>query len=376
MKLSHKDKFTLGVYGDGQLARLTAIKALEKNLSVVFYSLNKKLSPCKDLGPIIEGKSWDDKESFERFCQSCSVIVLENEFVPESFLLSLPDEIPVIPNAESYSALSDKLKQVRLAESLTVPVPRYSVIEKVSDLGALKLPVMLKSLRGGYDGYGNFLFGQEEKRKEAEAFIEDRGISLAQEFIRFDSEVAILVARDGKNTVTFPVVETIQENNICHFVISPPRFSVAVQEKVAHYAKALIEKIDGRGLFGLEFFVKGDEVIFNEIAPRPHNSGHYSIDACNLSQYEAIVNIALGEPLHTPVLKTRAVGMLNLLGTQNGKAHFKGDERFQHQPQGYLHLYGKEESRKGRKMGHYTLMGDETETILEELKDLKTRYEI
>lgn len=376
MNTPRKNKFSVGIYGDGQLARLLAQEAALREMHLEFFSVSNSSSPCEGLGEFTKGISWQDEESFLAFSKKCDVIVLENEFIPEEFLKLLPENFVTIPNSKSYSALSDKFKQVQLAEKNHIPVPKYKIILRPEELNSLVLPVMLKCLRGGYDGYGNFLLDTKEKMPEAQIFIESRGISLAQEFIAFDLEVATLVASDGKDVQVFPVVETIQEKNICHFVVSPPRLSSEIQEKISSYAKNLIQSIEGIGLYGIEFFVKGDEVIFNEIAPRPHNSGHYSIEACPSSQYGAILDLIEKKALTPPTLKTEAVGMLNLLGTQNGKAHFEGDERFHKLPNGKLHLYGKEESRRGRKMGHFTLMGNNLDAILKELKELKERYSI
>ena len=377
MHMSHEHRFTLGIYGDGQLARLLALSAQEHHISVLIFSLNKNESPCRDLAPLYEGKSWTDKKSFTEFSKQCETVVLENEFVPAEFLLEAEENgLRIFPNAKSFAQVSNKLKQVELAESLGIKVPPYQLISHAQELDQLKLPVMLKSLSGGYDGYGNFTFKSSEQLAEAKAFIEKKGPALAQEFLFFEKEVAVIIASDGADFYSFPVVETIQEKNICHFVLSPPRFSQEIQNQIKDQAARLIRAIGGKGVFGVEFFITGDEVVFNEIAPRTHNSGHYSIEACNYSQFDALVKLILGQKLAPLYLTVPAVGMLNLLGTQNGKARFEGDERFKHNPKGFLHLYGKEDSRIGRKMGHFTLLGEAQDSILNELTDLKNRYGI
>ena len=375
--MTHTHEFTLGIYGDGQLARLLALSASKKQISILIYTLNENESPCKDLSPLHPGKNWTDKKSFTEFAKRCEFIVLENEFVPADFLLEAEQNgSKIFPNAASFQKVSNKLKQVQLAESLEIKVPPYMLITDPEELLEVRLPAMLKSLSGGYDGYGNFTFSALEQLKAAKEFIQKKGPAIAQEFIYFDQEVAVIIAGDGKNNFSFPVVETIQEKNICHFVLTPPRFSESLQNKIKNQAMKLIRVIGGRGIFGVEFFIRGQEVIFNEVAPRPHNSGHYSIEACDYSQFDALVKLIKDEPLSIPLLKTQAAGMLNLLGTQNGKAQFKGDDAFQKNPQGFLHLYGKEDSRIGRKMGHFTLLGDDQEKLLKTLSDLKTRYQI
>ena len=377
MHMSHIFEFTLGIYGDGQLARLLVESCEKQNITPLVYTLNERESPCRGLCVLQQGKNWTDKKSFTEFAQRCEFIVLENEFVPAEFLLEAEQYgATILPNAQSFAKISNKLKQVELAESLNIKVPDYLVITSPDHLLQVKLPAMLKSLSGGYDGYGNFTFKTLDQLKDAKKFIEARGPALAQEFIFFDQEVAVLVAGDGKEYFSFPVVETIQEKNICHFVLTPPRFSEAIQKKVKAAALKLIKSIQGKGLFGVEFFIRGSQVIFNEIAPRPHNSGHYSIEACDYSQFDALVKLMKGTPLTQPVLTRPVAGMLNLLGTHNGKAAFKGDDSFHTNREGFLHLYGKEDSRIGRKMGHYTLLGQDQETVLQTLTHLKARYEI
>lgn len=377
MHHSRKRNFSLGIYGDGQLARLLAQSALKHNLSTLIYSLNPKTSPCKDLAQLHPAKSWDDLDSFVSFSERCETIVLENEFVPAQFLLEAQQKgLRILPNAESFDRVSNKLKQVQLAESLGIQIPAYTLVSTPSDLDTAKIPAVLKSLSGGYDGHGNFTFCDSSQKTTAANFIEIKGAALAQEFIQFDKEVAVMVIRDENGCFSFPVVETVQEDHICHFVLTPPRLTENIQQMIKNAAMKLIEAINGIGLFGVEFFIRGEEVIFNEIAPRPHNSAHYSIEASSYSQFDALVKIIQGEKLTSPQLKTPAAGMLNLLGTQNGKARFIGHERFSQDPKGALHLYGKEDSRIGRKMGHFTLLGDNQETLLEELRILKNQYEL
>jgi 5-(carboxyamino)imidazole ribonucleotide synthase len=377
MTMSHKREFTLGIYGDGQLAGLIASSALESNISVIIYSLDKEISPCKNIAPLKLGKSWHDEKSFFEFCDLCETVVLENEFVPfELVLLAEKNGTRFFPNAESYAKVSHKLKQVELSEHLGIKIPDYKVISKASDLENISLPVMLKSLTGGYDGYGNFAFTDLLQMDEAKFFIDKVGTALAQEFLHFEKEVAVIVVSDGKSFFTFPVVETIQDKSICHFVLTPPRFSNELQEKIKNQAIQLIKAISGIGVFGVEFFKMGEEIIFNEIAPRTHNSGHYTIEACDYSQFDGLIKLILNQPLTPPQLKTEAAGMLNLLGTQNGKANFQGNMAFHNNPQGFLHLYGKEDSRIGRKMGHFTLLGHNQDELFKELSILKSQYQL
>lgn len=377
MYKNHDKRITLGFFGDGQLARLGLLEAKKTYPNIVVYSLDKRNSPCEGLAEIVEGSSWNDEKAFQEFCAKVDVIILENEFVSPIFLKQAElSGTQIIPNASAYEAISDKLKQVKLAEELGIPIPQTQVVDTTSDLTGLKFPTMLKSLRGGYDGHGNLLLTSQDDLSKAQNFISKNGTSLAQEFISFQHEMAVLVIRNETSCHTFPVVETIQEDNVCHYVLTPPRLNPELQNLISEYAQRLISKINGVGLFGVEFFVKDGVVIFNEIAPRAHNSGHFSIEGCDYSQFEAILKIMRGETLSPPTLRFPACGMLNLLGTHSGKAEFKGDPSFTVLSHGFLHFYGKKESRPGRKMGHYTLLGSSSDEVMKTLSDLKTRYEI
>lgn len=366
---------TIGIYGDGQLARLLASSATLKGLQTVAYSLKASDSPCQGVvNGIVEGKAWNDDKAFLTFIKAIDVLVLENEFIPSDFVfIAEKNGITCFPNGPSYEAVSNKLKQVNLAQKVGVKTPKTFLVEDPTALATSSTPLMLKALRGGYDGYGNFLLNDQSLLPAALKFLEKAGPTLAQEVITFEKEVAVMVVRaPGSPALAFPVVETIQENNICHFTVTPARIDDALTSVVQKEAMKLIEGIDGVGLFGIEFFIRGRDVIFNEIAPRPHNSAHLTMEACNISQFDALVYLATNRPVPNPTLKIPSAGMLNLLGTRSGPAHFEG-EGFS---EGFLHLYGKKESRPGRKMGHYTLVGNEIEAVLKKLTELKTRYQI
>jgi 5-(carboxyamino)imidazole ribonucleotide synthase len=377
MNKKDKKKYSLGIFGDGQLARFIAMSAIRHNVTVIILTLDAINSPCKNLAPLFEIKSWNDPQSFYDFCDQCEVVVLENEFIPAEFLLDAENRGTIFyPNAQGFHQVSDKFKQIKICQNLGILTPFSHLVQDPSEVDSLELPVMLKSLTGGYDGYGNFSFLDISQRDQALHFIKKVGATLAQEYMEFDCEVATIVVSDGENYFTFPIVETIQNRNICHFTLTPARFCLKLQENVQEQAKKIIKGIGGIGVFGIEFFKKGDDFFFNEIAPRPHNSGHYTIETCDYSQFDALIKLVLGQKLTQPFLKTPAAGMLNLLGTQNGKSQFIGDQLFYNNPQGFLHLYEKEHSRIGRKMGHFTLLGINQDEILNDLSFLKSRYQI
>ena len=200
---------------------------------------------------------------------------------------------------------------------------------------------------------------------------------LAEAFVEFTHELAVQVARNETGTVVYPCCETVQENHICVAVLSPAPVSVSIQEKARDLALKAVEAIDGKGIFAFEFFLTKDgDVLLNESAPRPHNSGHYTIEGCVASQFENHIRAVLGLPLgSSEMTKTTAV-MINLLGTNNRPAvadHIPGALSAEN---GHLHIYGKLESKMGRKMAHFTLLGNDLDETYKSAKELTKNIEI
>jgi 5-(carboxyamino)imidazole ribonucleotide synthase len=217
----------------------------------------------------------------------------------------------------------------------------------------------------GYDGYGNSTIDNSESFVQAMLKLKSRHAELyAEKFIPFRKELAVMVVRSAKEIKTYPVVETIQKNHICHTVIAPANVNEKVKMDAEKISIQAVKAVKGYGLFGVELFLtKDNKVLINEMAPRPHNSGHYTIEACTTSQFEnhirAVLNLKLGS---TEMIKPAAV-MINLLGKKNGAGVISNlKESFGHKDV-YIHIYGKQESRIGRKMGHITMIGENSKSI-------------
>jgi 5-(carboxyamino)imidazole ribonucleotide synthase len=188
---------------------------------------------------------------------------------------------------------------------------------------------------------------------------------IAEAFVDFRMELAVQVARNQTGTVVYPCCESIQEGHICKTVIAPARISESLRHKAEEMAVAAIEAIDGIGLFAFEFFLtKDDRILLNESAPRPHNSGHYTIEGCVTSQFENHVRAVMGLPLGSTRLRRKAAVMVNILGKQNHAAVAENTSGLFHTEDAHLHVYGKRYSKVGRKMGHITVLGDDIETTL------------
>jgi 5-(carboxyamino)imidazole ribonucleotide synthase len=284
-----------------------------------------------------------------------------------------------IPDLNSYSLFQNKKFEKQAAQRAglsTVPWISVNSLKEVNDFLKVHKRLILKTSTGGYDGHGNLFVDQETSASDIEKFLNRQDV-LAEAFIDFKYEVAIVVARANEKTIHFPIAQTIQKNHICHFVIAPATLPAEVEDSIIKLAIKLVDSLNADGLFGIEFFVTHDhQVFYNESAPRPHNSAHFSIDACSYSQFEAIVNIALEKELQQPLLTTSVVGMLNLLGTHHGPAKLEPREEFEQFKNGHLCLYGKPWSRPGRKMGHFNLKGERASEILSQLQDLQIRYQL
>ena len=370
---------TLGILGGGQLGMFLAMCAQARGLRVHLYIERPGDHPATPFAQeIFCGNGWNDLETIKRFTETCDVVLLENEFVPAELLQTL-NKTKFLPNLASYGIFQDKKLEKELARQAGVSVADFALVKSLSEVKT-KLAewdkIVLKTCRGGYDGTGNLTVNQATDSEVIETFL-SKGQCLAERWVTFTHEVAVMVARSEKQEIVFPVAETIQHHHICHQVIAPARFSTELNVRIQKAALSIVRTANGVGLFGIEFFITANgDLLYNETAPRPHNSAHFTIEGCTLSQFDAHIDVALGLTLTSPQLKSASVGMLNLLGTLNGTNELGPMEMFKAHKQGHLWLYGKKESRPGRKMGHYTLLGNNARMVLEDLTKLQQRYSL
>ncbi|MBC8144144.1 MAG: ATP-grasp domain-containing protein, partial [bacterium] len=232
-------------------------------------------------------------------------------------------------------------------------------------------PFVLKSRRNGYDGYGNATIRNadaiDEGWKKITRDADDVDL-YAEDFVSFESELAVMIARGRDGSIaTYPLVETVQRSHICHLVSVPARVDDDVARRAMQYACGAVEAINGVGIFGVELFVTGDgEVLVNEMAPRPHNSGHYTIEGCVTSQFENHIRAVMGWPLGSTELRAPAVAMVNILGRGDESGMLDDYPSALANPRTHVHIYGKRESRIGRKMGHVTVLADTLEQAIAE----------
>ncbi len=361
----------LGIVGGGQLAKMTALAGFELGCEVVILERNTHGPASRSTSHTIAG-DWDNPEALAALGARVDVVTIENEFVDARSLAALEKlGHPLFPTAATLALVQDKLTQKQTVAQAGVPVPRYRAVSSESDIAAagqdFGWPIVLKTRRNGYDGKGNATLRSAADLPDAwrKLGAGSRGLYV-EEFCPYDAELAVILtrARDGQLAL-YPVVESVQKDHICHIVKAPASIPAEVEARAVDIARRAIESIQGVGSFGIEMFLlPGGQVVFNELAPRVHNSGHYTIEACVCSQFENHVRAVLGWPLGSPAMVAPAAVMVNLLGAASGPGRPAGLDAALAVPGARLHIYGKTVSSPGRKMGHVTALGSTIEEAL------------
>lgn len=347
-------QFDLGILGGGQLARMTIMAAQEMGLRCLSLDPGE-VTPASQVAPAAQGPL-NDPQAVAGILSNCARVTLENEFIPagviaEALQLSGRDPGTVVPGFETLGIIQDKLSQRKALLAKGVPSPKAEEITEDGTVAIARIgvPVVLKARFGGYDGKGTKFARSPEEFDDLRPVWENGGW-MAEEFVEFKRELAVMVYRNGNVTGWFPTMETVQTNFVCDLV-----FPADVD--ASEVAVAAVEAVDGQGLYGVELFETHDgKILVNEIAPRPHNSGHYTMDWGGLSQFECITRLTLGLPVPAPA--GEPVCMANLLGQSDQDDFRRGIKNaLEADPDVHVHWYAKQESRKGRKMGHINVRG-------------------
>jgi 5-(carboxyamino)imidazole ribonucleotide synthase len=359
----------LGIIGGGQLARMTAIAALPLGVEVIVLEKNPH-SPAARLSPDCVVGNWADRDTLLKFASHCEVITLENEFVDAAALAVLEQAgHKVFPSAACIATTQDKFAQKTALQKAGLAVPNFRAVGSPDEIKVagndFAWPLVLKTRRNGYDGKGNFTLKSElDVAAGWQALGGGRNELMVEAFFPFVKELAVIVTR-GQNgaTAIYPVVETVQRNHVCHVVKAPAPIPDDLAKRATALAQHAVEAVAGVGSFGVEMFLSATgEIAINELAPRVHNSGHYTIEACVCSQFENHVRAVLGWPLGNPLMVTPAAVMVNLLGTEEASGRPRGLENALRLAGARFHLYGKMMSGPGRKMGHITVLENSVET--------------
>lgn len=318
-------------------------------------------------------------EATAKLAQHCDVITFENEFVDIEKLKSLANQgVCFYPRLESITPLLDKYQQRTFLASLGLPVPRFKAYDKPEDFQDFSFPLVLKARRHGYDGQGTVIIESFSQLRKALARFKDTPL-LIEEYIPFERELAVIAARSLNGDIKiYPVVQTYQSQQICRWVLAPAQLETNQVLQIEHIAEKILVALDYVGVLGIEFFLtKEGKIVINEVAPRTHNSGHYTIVGCETSQFAMQLQAITGKSLGETKLKSDGVLMINLLGNKWGKEEYLSERAEIERLGGVIHWYGKSESRPGRKLGHVTflLKADSRESLDAQAQSLIQKVE-
>ncbi|BAY86603.1 phosphoribosylaminoimidazole carboxylase ATPase subunit [Calothrix parasitica NIES-267] len=393
----------IGVIGGGQLALMMGAAAQKLGVKLIVQTPNTN-DPAVSIASDTIFAAVDDATATAELAKRCDVITFENEFINIEALSQLAKEkVCFRPRIEALSPLLDKYHQRCFLQDLGIPVPKFKLPKSLfsvlkvqekqyrennrSQEWELQFPTVLKARRHGYDGQGTFiiedLFSLEKKlyqnhpdKNQKDNLIKSR--YLLEEFIPFQKELSVIAARSTSGEIsTFVVVETQQEQQVCRRVIAPADISPQTEKAVKDIACTVLDNLQVVGVFAIELFLTNSgEVLVNEIAPRTHNSGHFSIDACFTSQFEQHLRAVSDLPLGNVAMKIPYAIMVNLLGYETRKYDYIDKRsKLAQIPGACVHWYGKSESRPGRKLGHITVLldklnSDEAMTIVKNIESI------
>lgn len=362
----------LGILGGGQLGRMFTMSARAMGYRVTVLDPDPE-SPAGGLADVHLRAAYDDPDALRTLAETCAAVTTEFENVPAESMRYLERHVRVSPSAESVAIAQDRIREKRYIAAAGLQVAPFLAIETETDLGQNlggHLPGILKIARLGYDGKGQFRVQTSEETKAAFASMGSKPCVL-ERMLNLKAEISVIVTRTGAGeAVCFPAAENQHESGILDISIVPARADEAIAERARQMTLHLAEAMDYVGVLAVEFFVlEGGELLINEIAPRPHNSGHFTLDATLFSQFDQQVRALCGLPPGDTHLLSPVV-MVNLLGDI-----WRDDEpawdKLLSQPNVHLHLYGKKSARIGRKMGHFNVLAEDVETALAQALELK-----
>jgi 5-(carboxyamino)imidazole ribonucleotide synthase len=347
----------VGVVGGGQLAWMMGNAASSLGIELVVQTPHAT-DPATVVAADTILAAIDDVNATAELADHCDVVTFENEFVNLEGLRLLEEQgVLFQPSLSSLFPLLDKYIQRSYLQDLGLPTPEFWEWDCSEDL-LLDFPFALKVRRHGYDGQGTFILKNRESFESICAKLKNKPL-LLEEFVPFDRELAVIAARSATGEIAiYPIVETQQENQVCRLVIAPADISLDVKGEAESIARTLLNSLQAVGVFGIELFLTADnKLLVNEIAPRTHNSGHFTIDACKTSQFEQHLRAVCQLPLGNCDLNCHGAVMVNLLGYESAESDYLEQRKKLAQiPGSFVHWYGKKESRPGRKLGHVTIL--------------------
>lgn len=372
-------KKTVGIVGGGQLGRMLTDAAHNLGFYVIVLDPTENCPASQVADEHILG-SFKDKDKIHELAKVSDYITFEIESANAEAL----DELvasgkSVRPSPQTLKIIKDKFEQKVFLRNKNIPVSDFALIDNEDDCKKqgeiFGYPFLLKARFDAYDGRGNYVIKSEADISDAFNTL-SKSTLYAERFVPFVKELSVVSARDTHGTiVSYPVVETVHKNNICHIVRSPAPIEKEIKDKAEEIAQKTLDVLGGVGVFACEMFLTQEgDILINEIAPRVHNSGHHTIEGFSVSQFEQHIRAITGMPLEQPKPNTEASVMVNILGEREGDVQLEGVEEACTLGGVSVHIYGKLETRKERKMGHITVIGDSLEEV--EDKAIKARKTI
>jgi 5-(carboxyamino)imidazole ribonucleotide synthase len=369
-KISISKPVRLGIVGGGQLGKMMAFEAKRMFMKVIILDPSKDC-PASSLADKLIIGDFSDAQKIYDLSSEVDIITFEIELANATALNNLEESgFLVHPSPKTLSIIQNKYRQKKFLRENNITVPDFELVSSEEQLmyycSNSGFPVLLKACEDSYDGRGNYLIRSENEISKALIYFSGRQC-MVEKFVNFKKEISIMVARNLSGNISyFPIAENIHENHILKTSIIPARISKETEGKAIDLAIMTMKSLKGSGIFGIEMFVdEEDNVLINEIAPRPHNSGHYSIEACSISQFEQHIRAILDYTLLQPTLLSDAV-MINILGPDNytGPYEIAGIDKLFAIPGAKIHIYGKLETKPNRKLGHVTIVSNNLDPLL------------
>ena len=366
-------KNRIGIVGGGQLGRMLGFAAKKMGFMVAVIDPTPHSPAGQVVDLQLEGK-YSDPEIIEKLASISDFITVEIEHVNTETLRKLSERgANINPSVQTIEMIKNKFVQKEFLSKNRIATAKYLDVHNIEELEIaakkFSFPFVLKAKMNAFDGRGNALV--KHKTEIAKEFSRLGSKDLyVEKYVSFLKELAVVVARDIKGKMAvFPVVETIHKNNICHIVIAPAPVNRKLNLKARRLAMQVMDCLDGAGVFAIEMFLtRKGEILVNEIAPRVHNSGHFTIEACHTSQFEQHIRAVTGLPLGNPAMKVPAAVMINILGKRQAKAEVKNLEKVLRMINVSVHIYDKAETKPERKMGHITVLGNSVKECLKKAK--------
>ena len=346
---------------------MSALAALSMGVRVKTLSPTAS-GPEAHIGDVTVG-DWNDPAIMAAFVNGCDVVTVESEWAPAELAEAVRDPATAVwPSSKTLKIIRHKGRQKKALEAAGIPVPEFQICGSLSEakeaFSRFGHRVVAKKFEGSYDGYGNATVQSLKELDVAWNDLSSEDGLLIESFVPFTRELAMMVARSSSGeSVVYPLVWTEQKDHRCHAVTAPSPSSDRTQQVARKMALAAADAVSVVGLLGVEFFeLENGDLLVNELAPRPHNTGHFTIEACHTSQFENHVRSILNWPLGDANLQVPAAVMVNLLGKRSGLVQTTGLEAAMGISGASIHIYGKHETRPNRKMGHVTVTASDSGT--------------